>query len=193
MRSRIRPQSLLLRGTVFLCLLVGVSGGLSWAQAEDPATACQDVTEAIRSGWEVIAGDAAKGQEPLLSVVDDAVVGETALRVEAKHAGDWQGLLLRQAVDLTRFSRVEFYLKQNVRTTDTPWACALQVFFADGGQAVADPLMGLGEEWTKVSVPLRAPPFAIDGRPQTFSTTDRIRFYPYRELNSPGEYLQIDG
>ena len=53
--------------------------------------------------------------------------------------------------------------------------------------------MGLGEEWTKVSVPLRAPPFAIDGRPQTFSTTDRIRFYPYRELNSPGEYLQIDG
>ena len=201
MRPQVWQPAVPLRGLILsrrawpslFCLLAWLCCAKSWAQAEDPATACGDAAEAMRRGWEAIAGDTAKGQEPVLSVVEDAVVGKTSLRVEAKHPGAWQGLLLRQAVDLARCSRVEFFIKQNVQKTGTPWACAVQVFFADGGQALADPLMGLGEQWTKVSLPLRTPPWTIEGRPQRFGVTDRFRFYPYRELNSPGEYLQIDG
>ena len=147
---------------------------------------------AVAAGWQVIRGDAPKTGAPELSVVPDAAAGSHALRVDVKQPGLWQGLELVDSIDLMQHERLEFYVKQNVHTRGDPWALVVQVFFEDGGQATADVLMGLGE-WTHIVLPLRSPPWQFSNRAKAFGRTVRIRFYPYRHMDEPGEFLQVDG
>ena len=175
-----------------ILLTVGIALLCLQADAEEYKTEFGSVAQARDAGWEVIRGAVPKLRAPELSVVNDAAVGETALRVEVKHAGQWQGIQLEDAIDLRGPAGMEFYLKQNVRTTGSEWACAVQIFFEGGGHALANPTMGAGE-WAKVYLPFRSPPWTLENRPGGWGKTIRIRFYPYRELDTPGEFLMIDG
>ena len=172
------------------------------------ATACQPVRSRLsaaehktelttlgrarEAGWEVMRGKLSKLHAPELSISDDATVGETALRVDVKQEGEWQGIVLVDRIDLSEFAGMEFYIKQNVRTKEPQWPCAVQVFFEDDGYALADPRLGTGE-WTKVHLPFREPPWKLENQPDGWGRTTRLRFYPYRQLDTPGEFFMIDG
>jgi len=160
--------------------------------ADEYKTEPSTVAEARQAGWEVIRGSLSKLQAPQLSVASDAAVGDTALRVEVAHPGQWQGIQLNDTIDLSGFAGLELYIKQNVRTSGSEWSCVVQVFFEGGGSAQADAGMGMGE-WTRAYLPFRSPPWTLRDRPDGWGKTTRIRLYPYRELDTPGEFLMIDG
>jgi hypothetical protein len=173
-------------------LTIGVLLSPTQAGAEEYKTEFATVTQARDAGWDVIRGDLPRLQAPELSIVNDGAVGTTALRVDVRHEAPWQGIQLEESIDLREYAGMEFWLKQNVRTADPEWACAVQVFFEGGGHALANPKMGKGE-WTKVYLPFRSPPWTLENQPEGWGRTTRIRFYPYRELDTPGEFLMIDG
>jgi len=90
-----------------MLLTVGVLLLYLQADAEEYKTEFAGVAQARDAGWEVIRGVVPKLQAPKLSVVNDAAVGETALRVEVKHEGQWQGIQLEDAIDLRNHAGME--------------------------------------------------------------------------------------
>ena len=177
MRTTIAAASLL-----FACL----------AHAQEYKTEFTHVNQARLAGWDVGRGKLSKAQAPTLSVSDDAAVGKTALRVTVAHAGLWQGLRLTDSVDLGDYGGIAFHVKQNVHTSGSEWVCAVQIFFEGEGYALADAKMGLGQ-WTEVVLPFGSPVWKLVNRPEDWGRAKSIRFYPYRHLNTPGQYLAIDG
>ncbi len=95
-------------------------------------------------------------------------------------------------IDLSEVERIRFHIRQNVRTSEPAWTCAVQIFFEGGGQALASPSMGAGD-WHLIDLPLDNVAWQIEQREQTFGVATKIRFYPYRHLDQPGEFIQIDG
>ena len=173
------------------CLLMLWSLTVLAAAPQEYKTEFQNGEQAQAAGWEVILGNAGKLGAARLMVVQDAAVGKTALRVEVRKPGIWQGIKLEDKIDLTHAAGMEFHIKQNVQT-DGRGGCVVQIFFEDGSYALANVLMGKGN-WTKIALPFRASSWTFGDRPKTFGKAIRIRFYPWRDLDTPGEFIQIDG
>ena len=166
-------------------MAVGVLGGTSWEYKTDP----KDPAEARAAGWQVIKGS--NEVAPELSIVKKAAVGATAIRIEVKKKALYQGIELVDGIDLSRYWRMEFYIKQNIRTGGDPWPCTVQIHFEDGGYALATPLMGLGD-WAKVVLPFNTKTWKIVNSPEGFKKVRKIRIYD-RNLDTPGEFMMIDG
>ncbi len=168
-------------------LLVSLPSG-----AEEYKTEFVDAAGAMDAGWEAIPGELPDANAPELTVTTDAAVGATAVRVEVTNEGPWQGIQLQDSIDLREYAGLEFYIRQNIRTTAPEWTCCVQVFFEGGGTALATPKMGTGA-WTRIYLPLQSPPWELSDRPEGWGKTTRIRFYPYRAMDTPGELMEIDG
>lgn len=164
---------------------IAVFAGTSWEYKTDP----ENVAQAQAAGWQVIKGT--DEVAPEFSVVKQAAVGATALRIEVKKEAPYQGIELVDNLDLSQYWRMEFYLKQNIRTGGKPWPCTVQIHFEDGGYALAAPLMGSGD-WTKVVLPFNTKTWKITNSPEGFKKIRKIRIYD-RNLNTPGEFMMIDG
>ena len=177
-------------GRRFCCAAL-VCAVFAFGAVAEYKTEFRTAAEARAAGWEAKPGKAGKVNAPELTVVTDAAVGKTALRIEAQHKGIYQGVRLTDVIDLSRYSAMEFYIKQNIHTTGQPWSIAVQVFFEGRGYALAWPLMGLGK-WTKVVLPLRCPPWEIEQTTGGFRKTRHLNF-GLRGFRLPGQFIQIDG
>ena len=188
---RFRARHLPVAVAVLLALIA--SSALSRAQPiPEHKSEFTSAAEARAAGWAEIRGNASKLAGPELSVVGDAAVGKTSLRVEVRQQALWQGIVLHDTLDLSDYAGMEFQVKQNVHTQGEQWPLVVQVFFEGEGSAIATPGMGLGG-WTKITLPFSDEHWQFSNQPQGFAKTLRLRFYPYRHLDTPGEFLQLDG